>query len=295
MKRALSGILSLAVLVGIQVEVARAHGIVGKRFFPATLAIEDPAVADELALPSVSHIKRRDGKETAIGVDFQKRITPNLGITIGSEYRILDPAEPEERSVSGFANPDVGLKYTVFKSDPSEAILSLGFAWEVGGVGKKAVGAESFSTLVPALFFGKGLGDLPDGLAFLRPLALTGTVGAEVPLKSSESDILTYGLAIQYSLPYLQSYVKDVGLPAPLNRMIPLVELVFETPLEGERTGKTTGTVNPGIIWAGKFFEVGLEAIIPLNTRTGRNVGVRALLHFFLDDLYPAVFRPIFQ
>ena len=77
--------------------------------------------------------------------------------------------------------------------------------------------------------------------------------------------------------------------------MIPLVELTFETPLEGQAKGKTTGTVNPGVIWAGKLFEVGVEAIIPINSWTGRNVGIRALLHFFLDDLYPAAFRPLFR
>jgi len=53
--------------------------------------------------------------------------------------------------------------------------------------------------------------------------------------------------------------------------------------------------VNPGLIWAGKYVEVGEGAIIPVNTRTGSDVGVRALVHFFLDDLWPTVFRPIFK
>ena len=33
---------------------AAGHGLVGKRFFPATLTTEDPFVADELSLPTVS-------------------------------------------------------------------------------------------------------------------------------------------------------------------------------------------------------------------------------------------------
>ena len=33
---------------------AGAHGMIGQRFFPATLAIDDPFVADELSLPTVS-------------------------------------------------------------------------------------------------------------------------------------------------------------------------------------------------------------------------------------------------
>ena len=36
---------------------AHAHGLAGKRFFPSTLTIDDPFVADELSLPTVFHIK----------------------------------------------------------------------------------------------------------------------------------------------------------------------------------------------------------------------------------------------
>ncbi len=289
MRRLSSGLLSLALISAFGVAPAWAHGVIGKRFFPATLTIDDPFVADELALPSVVHIKGPEGKETEIGAELAKTITPDVGISISGEYRILDSAEGGTES--GFANPEIGVKYALFKSAAHEAIVSLGLEWEIGGVGDKAVGAASTSTLAPTLFFGKGLGDLPDGLGVLKPLALTGVFGAEIPLTSAESNALTYGFAIEYSLPYLQSFVKDVGIPWPLNRLIPVVEVAFETPLDG---GKTTGTINPGLIWAGKFIELGLEAVLPINDATGKNVGVRALVHFFIDDIYPAVFRPIF-
>jgi hypothetical protein len=36
-----------------------AHGFAGSRFFPATIVIDDPFVADELSLPTVSN--RRPG------------------------------------------------------------------------------------------------------------------------------------------------------------------------------------------------------------------------------------------
>jgi hypothetical protein len=286
------GFLALAVLG--PPAPARAHGLAGKRFFPATLAIEDPFVADELSLPSVLHLKGPAGKETSLGAELAKTITPNLGLSIEGEYTFLNPSDPEKRSTSGFANPELALKYSFFKSDDHEAILSLSLGWEIGGAGDKDVGAESFHVLSPALLFGKGLGDLPDTLAYLRPLAVTGIVGAEVPLTSKEGNSLTYGVAIAYSLPYLQQFVRDIGIPAGAGRFFPVVELLLKTPIDGEERWKTTGTVNPGLIWAGKFVEVGVEAVIPINTLTGKSVGVQALLHFFLDDLYPAVFRPIF-
>jgi hypothetical protein len=280
--------------IGLAAGPAWAHGIAGKRFFPATLTIDDPFVADELTLPSVFHIKGPEGKETTLGAELAKTITPNLGVSIGAEYTFLSPSDPEESSTSGFQNPELALKYSFFKSDVHEAILSLSLAWEIGGVGDTDVGAEDFHVLSPALLFGKGLGDLPDSVAYLRPLAVTGIFGAEVPLTSKEGNSLTYGVAIEYSLPYLQQFVKDIGIPTAAGRFFPVVELLFNTPIDGDEAWKTTGTVNPGLIWAGKYVEIAVEAVIPINNRTGKNVGVQAFLHFFLDDLYPAVFRPIF-
>jgi hypothetical protein len=286
-------LVAVAVVLGWAADPAGAHGVAGRRFFPATLAIEDPFVADELALPSFSRIKGPEGTETSIGAEFEKSITPSLGLSVGGEYVILEP--PEEGSARGFANPEIGIKYTVFRSDPHETILTLAFDWEIGGVGKKAVGASSSSTIAPALLFGQGLGDLPDALAFFWPLAVTGVFGAEIPFADGAATALTYGIAIEYSLAYLQSAVRDVGLPRFVSQLVPVVELVFETPIEGEEKWKTTGTVNPGLIWAGKYVEVGVEAIVPINRRTGSNAGMRALLHFFLDDRWPTLFRPLFK
>ena len=41
-----------------------AHEIVGNRFFPATLTIDDPGVNDELALPTVDSFNTGDGSAT---------------------------------------------------------------------------------------------------------------------------------------------------------------------------------------------------------------------------------------
>ncbi len=187
------------------------------------------------------------------------------------------------------------------------------FRWEVGGTGQKRVRAESFDVVKPAFLFGKGFGDLPEAVRFLKPFAVTGSFDAEIPTrtftrkitvtpdgdveidKDRNPNVFHWRLVFEYSLPYLQSFVQDVGLPAPFNRMIPVVELSYNNPLDRGQAGKTTGTVNPGIIWAGKFMQIGLEAIVPVNERTGKNVGVRAQLHFFLDDLFPkSLGRPLF-
>jgi hypothetical protein len=291
---------------------ASAHGLIGQRFFPATLAIDDPFVADELSLPTIFHIRNRGSEEgppalqTNLSGEFSKRLSPNLGFSLGGTYTLLDP-DPG-KSVSGFDNMEVSLKYVFWKSAAHETLLSAGVSWDVGGTGSKRIGAESFDTVTPQLFFGKGFGDLPSAVEWLRPLALTGALGLDIPTRRFNQTIsvddegeveverelnaktMQWGFSLQYNLQYLQSFVRDVGLPAPFNRMIPVVEFAMQTPIEGPRAGHTTGTINPGLIWFGRYFQLGLEAVIPVNNRTGHNVGVLAQIHFYLDDIAPRIF-----
>src|SRR6202012_4662918 len=50
--------------------------------------------------------------------------------------------------------------------------------------GSAAVGADGPDTIQPGLFFGKGFGDLPAQLSWLRPFAITGAIVDEIPLGS---------------------------------------------------------------------------------------------------------------
>src|SRR5258707_13702540 len=65
-------------------DTAFAHGFAGKRFFPATLATDDPFVADELSLPTVSRTKTAaSGDEpatrtTTTSLRFTNGITPDF-------------------------------------------------------------------------------------------------------------------------------------------------------------------------------------------------------------------------
>ncbi|HEV3350094.1 MAG TPA: hypothetical protein VHC93_23595 [Methylomirabilota bacterium] len=289
-----------------------AHGLIGQRFFPATLAIDDPFVADELSLPTVLHIRNRGGEDspptlqTDLSGELSKRLSPNLGISFGGTYTLLHPDDGP--STSGFNNMEVSLKYVFWKSAEHETLLSAGAAWEIGGTGSKKIGADSFDTATPQFFFGKGLGDLPDAVDWLRPAALTGALGLAIPVRrlnktfslDDDGNVQTthdlnpmtfkWGFSVQYNLQYLQSFVRDVGLPAPFNRMIPLVEFAMQTPIEGPHTGRTTGTINPGVIWFGRYMQLSVEAVIPANTMTGKNVGVLGQIHFYLDDIAPKIF-----
>ncbi len=299
-------------LVAASTQSVAAHGLIGQRFFPATLAIDDPFVADELSLPTVLHIRNRGSDEspptlqTDLSGELSKRLSPNLGLSLGGTYSFLDPIPG--KSTSGFDNMEVSLKYVFWQNAEHETLLSAGAGWEIGGTGSKKIGADSFDTVTPQFFFGKGFGDLPDAVDWLKPAALTGALGLAIPVRrlnktfslDDDGNVQTthdlnpktfnWGFSVQYNLQYLQSFVRDVGLPAPFNRMIPVVEFAMQTPIEGPHTGRTTGTINPGIIWFGRYMQLSVEAVIPANTMTGKNVGVLAQIHFYLDDIAPKIF-----
>lgn len=262
---------------------AFAHGVVGARFFPATMAVEDPLAADELALPTFSQFRHNeDGStvtETSGEFEYSKTLLPGFALSIGDEYVHL--REAGAASAEGWSNVELGATATIIRDPVAEFAASLSLSWEIGGSGGKPI-AESASTYTPSFLFGKGLGALPDDMALLRPLAVTGSIGYAIPSRGSER-ALNWGGAVEYSLPYLQANVRDVGLGVLLSRVTPLVEFSLTTP----NHGKTTGTINPGFVWAGQQVQLGLEAVLPLNHETGRNVGLLAQMHFYIDDIFP--------
>ena len=133
----------------------------------------------------------------------------------------------------------------------------MGIIREIARTGTAHTGADQYGSTTPTAYFGKGLGDLP--IAYLRPLAITGTIGytiADKKLKalpggptdlgangatgvtglatqqfnSGYSNRLVGGLSVQYSLPYLHTQVRDLGAPDFFNRLIPIVEIAYSSP-----------------------------------------------------------------
>jgi hypothetical protein len=196
-------------------------------------------------------------------------------------------------AASGFQNLETTIKFQGLTNARHEAIVSAGVSVEWGGTGSGMVGAERASIVTPTFYFGKGAGDLPDSLAWLQPAAITGTLGYAIP-SDGGAKVLRSGVALEYSLPYLHAHVRDFGLPDVINHVTPLVEMSFETPVVNGQGAPTIGTINPGAIWAGQHYQVGVEAMIPLNRDSGKAVGAVIQVHFYLDDLFPhSIGKPI--
>ena len=280
---------------------AMAHGFAGERFFPATILTDDPFVADEMSLPTLTrNPTARDGtQETDVGVDLSKRLLPNLGVTFHDQWEYVQPKGAP--AVTGLGGLSTGLQYQLFVNAPHEAICLVGLNVDWAHTGRvSALGASDSTTLSPTFDFGKGFGDLPESLRYLRPFAVTGNLGVSFPTKVESAgtpiaNTFNYGFAIEYSLEYLQHHVKDVGLGRPFDRMVPLVEVALSTPFNRGQGSLTTGTVQPGVIWAGQYYQIGAEAILPVNSLSGHGVGGVVQLHFFLDDLFPnSIGKPLF-
>ncbi len=315
MHRVLFPAALLGALAGVS--PALAHGVAGARVFVTTLTIDDPAVADEASIPTISY--QRSGAnggpgqsyQTNINVDFSKRITENFGLALAGGGTFISTVNAKNRT--GFQNFNVTAKYQAYVNAEHEFLLSVGVIQELGGTGAAAVGAARYGSTTPTVYAGKGLGDLPIGL--LRPLAVTGTFGyavsnrglklssgidpdTGVPVTVSNSgneNRWVGGLSVQYSLPYLQQQVRDVGLGDFFGRLTPLVEIAWSSPASRPSGLGTQLVFAPGVIYSADSYQLGIEALIPGNKASGSNVGVIAQFHVYLDDLFPtSIGKPIF-
>src|SRR5262249_40369953 len=192
--RSFAGIIAFALTLGSALSAlgtpAHAHGIAGNRLFPGTLAFDDPAVMDEFALTGLSLKHPADGApavvDAAASWELLRLITPTIGLGVGSGFIHRDWMETQR---SGFDQTNLMLKTLVYENDPHEVMLSAGLSWGISGSAAKGVSASQFNTLQPAVFFGKGFGDAPSGLTWLRPFAVTGAVSQEIPLSRSATGV----------------------------------------------------------------------------------------------------------
>ena len=115
--------------------------------------------------------------------------------------------------------------------------MAAGLTWGIGHSGAQSVGANAPDLILPGIFFGKGFGDLPDSLAWLRPFGITGAVTLEHPMTDAATnfgidaqtgqlgpmltrnvDTLHWGFAVEFSTLYLTNRFTPGKLPARLCR-----------------------------------------------------------------------------
>lgn len=209
--RARSLVATAASILLFAPSVSSAHAIAGDRVFPSTMAVDDPGVGDEANFEyGHQRVPGDNGDQSINTFDFEydKLITPRLAVSVDGTYAMQ--SNPKAR---GFDNFGVGFKYLLYVNEEHEFMTSVGVDAELGGTGSRAI-ADNFSTISPTIYAGKGMGDLPDSLAYLRPIAVTGEAGPALTTGAGQPNAFNYGFTVQYSLPYLQQHVHDIACPS---------------------------------------------------------------------------------
>ena len=202
------------VLVATCSEASAAY--VGDRFFPSTLATVVPTPADFFKPPYF--IKLPDTastREVDIPTTYSRLVTKDLALIFSETFRVIEDINKGTRS--GFDNFVIGAQYALYTNPEHQFIFTVGGTAAIGGTGTPGI-ASPFSTLTPTVYIGKGFGDLPDSMAWLRPLTITATAAVAVPTDSTSlitttlptggttlseiinPKILQLGFALEYSL-----------------------------------------------------------------------------------------------
>jgi len=273
------------------------HAVCGARIFPATIAIDDPGVLDELALPTVSWVPyNSDGAhEWDASFSWTKTITTGLSVVIGDGPTWQHPGG------YGWNALDTELQYQLLCIPDAEFMMKVGFdvTWAGTGTGifEGSGGQNAYSPLVVA---GLGFGTLPPALKYFRPFAITAEFSTTTPGQDWTAGVpnvstFDWGFTLQYSLPYFNSELASIDNDF-LKHLVPVVEFAFQTPIHnGGAAGQPqTGYFQPGVIYEADKWQFALEAMIPMTGATGHGAGVVGLLDFYHDDIPGRIDQPIF-
>jgi hypothetical protein len=247
------------------------------RDFPKTLIFDEPGIDDEISLPTLSVLPRNDfpGREIDVAFELDKRLSDWLSLQINTGYTRLPTAAG---TASGWQNTSATLKFIVFQDEAFEQLASISLTRVFGGSGAARIGASPTGASTAAFNFGQGFARLTSA-AWLKPLAITGSLGALVP--DAPRGVGTRAIlsaSVQYSFNVLGAQ-QPMRIPAALRPVLPIVECIL-IPATGSARG--TATLAPGLIYAGQGYQLAAEALVPLTRDAGTHVGVIAQLNISL-------------
>jgi hypothetical protein len=111
-----------------------------------------------------------------------------LMITHASGAFAHDFAVPAVTGLSGTLNTE--LDYQLLLNAPHQALGTISVNAGFGHTGRvQALGAPYFINVSPVINFGKGFGDLPESIFWLKPFAITGMVSFAFPTKTQSAGL----------------------------------------------------------------------------------------------------------
>jgi hypothetical protein len=286
-----------------------AHAVCGSRVYPVTLTLDDPGVADELTMPQVTYMRNAaDGgagpsHDTNVAFEYDKRITEDIGLGFNDNYTVSQ--QNNARTQTGWDDFSMTAKWAKCIDPDADLQIGFGIAREFGRTGTSHIGADAYGSTSPTIYLGKGLDEVP--IPMLQPLQFTGELSFSIADKEFKQFNVTdtkTGLvatqanngyanawsgafSVQYSIPYMQNQIRDFGLPEPFAHLIPVAEFSWASTAKSSGGDPTSWTMAPGFIYLRSWYQVGVEALVPLDKAAGTNVGFIVQFHVFLDDLAP--------
>ena len=223
------------------------HAVCGARIFPATLAIDDPGVLDELTLPTVSWVPNNsDGaQEWDASFSWTKTITPGLSVVIGDGPTWTHPGG------YGWNALDTELQWQALCIPDAEFMFKVGFdvSWAGTGTGMLAGsgGQNTYSPLVDCRSWLRSAAVEPQILPALRHHRRIqhDRAGQDLVKRHTQRHTFNWGFTLQYSLPYFNSQLAAIDNDF-LKHLVPVAEFAFQTPIHnGGAAGQSQDWIFP--------------------------------------------------
>lgn len=280
-----------AALLASSPHFASAYVAAGDRTFPAMILLPEVAPADQLYITPATR-PTSEGRSTDLAVNFAKTLTERLGVRLQEDYTWV--GRNGASTLTGWQNLQMVTQYLAVLEPAQEALVTLGVNRQWGDTGTRRIGASPKGATAPTVYFAKGMGDFDIG--YLRPLAVTGSIGYQFADAPPRPDNLLTGIALEYSIPYLQSKVQSFDLPEILRGMTPMVETFVTTATRNRGSSRTGAMIGPGFNYSGEGWEFIIEALVPAGRTAGNGLGVAAQFNLSLDYFLPGTIgKPLFS
>jgi len=219
---------------------------------------------------------------------LEKTISPDSSFSLFAGYQRL---EQEGETTIGFTNLSLAYKHVLISIPQHEFMLSIAPEAEVP-VGNRSVGSESHARAGFDLIFAKGLGDVADSIALLRPAALEGDIGWEGKVSGARDDLVAATAEIEYSLGYLDENVASFSVTHALRNLTPHLDFDYAQYMDAHRNSTVPDfELTPGVAWLNSRFEVNLGVQVALNHASSSSGAVAFvwLVGVSFDQIVPAL------
>jgi hypothetical protein len=201
---------------------AYAHGIVGNRVFLSPIVGNDAFPDNALDLTM-----RRSNYQFSLLPAFEKQLSDNSSLLFAGVWYRVTPGARQHR-VEDFGDLTIYYRHSLYISVPHE--LELTFSpFLVVSTGTRRIADQGYTHLGGEMLLGKGLGDLPDSpsLKYLRPFAVQAEAGYAGRIQGPANSDVFANLELEYSVQYLDKFVKRLDIGRPLVELVPFVQLNY--------------------------------------------------------------------